>query len=58
MIAPIVLARYGTTLPVNVCSHCGEVDSPENTRHWPDDQDGDRICPPCATPAVTERSPS
>jgi hypothetical protein len=35
-------------MPVNVCSHCAESDDPQDTRHWPEDEDGDRICPACA----------
>lgn len=33
--------------PSNCCNHCGECDDPESTRQWPEDSDGDRICPDC-----------
>lgn len=54
MINPKVLAECGTTwrnvphLPVNVCRHCGAEDDPETTHHWPEDSEGDRVCPACA----------
>lgn len=38
-------------LPCNVCAHCGECDDPESARRWPEDEDGDRICPACARTA-------
>ena len=41
-------------LPINMCSHCGECDDPESARGWPEDDDGDRICPSCAE---TEAAP-
>jgi len=34
--------------PINVCLHCGGADDPESTKNWPEDKDGDRICPDCA----------
>lgn len=35
-------------LPVNVCAHCGYEDDPESAASWETDDDGDRMCPPCA----------
>jgi hypothetical protein len=53
MISEQVKQKYGRSIhgvlhmPVNVCSHCGEEDDPESARHWPEDEDEDRICYPC-----------
>lgn len=59
MIAPTVLSLHGPILPINVCAHCGDADSPEDTRNWPEDDDGHRICPPCAetTPGTATLEP-
>lgn len=35
--------------PVNICLTCGEEDDPETTAHWPEDKDGDKVCPKCDT---------
>jgi formylmethanofuran dehydrogenase subunit E len=32
----------------NQCCRCGECESPEDTKHWPRDDDGDLVCPTCA----------
>jgi hypothetical protein len=53
MISEQVKQKYGQTIhgvlhmPMNVCSHCMEEDDPESASHWPEDEDGDRICYPC-----------
>lgn len=60
MISPRLLGiydgRHSHPLPVNMCSHCGETDDPESARHWPDDEDGDRICNTCAEAEGLEAS--
>lgn len=59
MISPKVLAEHGTIyrgvphLPITTCAHCGAEDDPAATKHWPEDVDGDRICPSCSMATMT-----
>jgi formylmethanofuran dehydrogenase subunit E len=63
MISPKVRALVSTfrgqpLVAVNQCSHCGEYEDPESARRWPEDEDGDRVCPACdTTDKNNDRSP-
>jgi hypothetical protein len=32
----------------NQCARCEETDDPQDTKHWSEDNDGDKICPRCS----------
>jgi hypothetical protein len=59
MISERVKKEYGVMwrevihYPVNICLRCGAEDDPETTKHWSEDNDGDKICPCCDMALMT-----